>query len=485
MTSLNDTPTALDSGLANRWRYNHSGQLIDSEAGWDLADDIVRLKLGEVAGDGEDVPLRTPPKSKIGPTTVAQLTESSPLETASSVDSSPHSDHQIITHSRGSSIDTTGSSQESGRPGNNAEQQTSGFQAPNSSELKERPHSFSGGLSSADLRRLQTAGENGESDFADGQLQHQQQQWATSPYRDSNEQPSYPSLANVASTHRPPAPPNAQLYDYRNGGQPAPGDYAQLQRNFSPSQAQAAGGAAFPQGRGNNAAASMQYRQPPRGFPQQGPISPSAQGYPGAPQHSSHLSLGSSQQLYDMMLPQQLDNLNPALARVQQQHNVFRGTHHHSTSDPSALRDAATLALLNNNMQFPPGMFPGAIGVPGMPMYANQFYGARDSYARQDPAAAVQAMAAARLQQQYTGGPYGMMPQMDPALSSPTTSSVGQNGPSANNRKLGLYKTELCRSWEEKGTCRYSTKCQFAHGEDELRRVSRHPKVRGLVIVVL
>ena len=51
-------------------------------------------------------------------------------------------------------------------------------------------------------------------------------------------------------------------------------------------------------------------------------------------------------------------------------------------------------------------------------------------------------------------------------------------GPSANNRKLGLYKTELCRSWEEKGTCRYGPKCQFAHGEEEVRRVARHPKVR-------
>jgi len=52
------------------------------------------------------------------------------------------------------------------------------------------------------------------------------------------------------------------------------------------------------------------------------------------------------------------------------------------------------------------------------------------------------------------------------------------NGPSANNRKLGLYKTELCRSWEEKGTCRYGNKCQFAHGEDELRKVPRHPKYK-------
>lgn len=51
-------------------------------------------------------------------------------------------------------------------------------------------------------------------------------------------------------------------------------------------------------------------------------------------------------------------------------------------------------------------------------------------------------------------------------------------GPSLSNKKTNLYKTELCRSWEEKGTCRYSSKCQFAHGQDELRPVSRHPKFK-------
>ncbi|EGO04708.1 hypothetical protein SERLA73DRAFT_173919 [Serpula lacrymans var. lacrymans S7.3] len=58
------------------------------------------------------------------------------------------------------------------------------------------------------------------------------------------------------------------------------------------------------------------------------------------------------------------------------------------------------------------------------------------------------------------------------------SSSQNGNGPSANNRKLGLYKTELCRSWEEKGSCRYGSKCQFAHGEEEIRKVARHPKYK-------
>lgn len=41
-----------------------------------------------------------------------------------------------------------------------------------------------------------------------------------------------------------------------------------------------------------------------------------------------------------------------------------------------------------------------------------------------------------------------------------------------------LYKTELCRSWQETGSCRYGSKCQFAHGMEELRPVLRHPKYK-------
>jgi len=40
------------------------------------------------------------------------------------------------------------------------------------------------------------------------------------------------------------------------------------------------------------------------------------------------------------------------------------------------------------------------------------------------------------------------------------------------------YKTELCRPYEENGTCRYGNKCQFAHGKAELRSVVRHPKYK-------
>ncbi|EEB98088.1 hypothetical protein MPER_02466, partial [Moniliophthora perniciosa FA553] len=166
------------------------------------------------------------------------------------------------------------------------------------------------------------------------------------------------------------------------------------------------------------------YRQPPRAFP---PQTLAATGY--GPPHHSTLSLGNTQQLYDMMLPGAGPE-NPAIPRVQQQHNIFRGAHHHSASDPSQIRDAATLGLLNGTMQ------AFSLGL--------------------DPAVA-QAMAS-RLQAQYTG-PYGVAaPQIDTGIPSPGSSTAGSGGPSANNRKLGLYKTELCRSWEEKGSCRYGAK---------------------------
>jgi len=51
-------------------------------------------------------------------------------------------------------------------------------------------------------------------------------------------------------------------------------------------------------------------------------------------------------------------------------------------------------------------------------------------------------------------------------------------GGAQNNKKANLYKTELCRSFEETGECRYGPKCQFAHSEKELRPVDRHPKYK-------
>eukprot|EP00741_Cyanophora_paradoxa_P001844 tig00000507_g1787.t1 len=64
------------------------------------------------------------------------------------------------------------------------------------------------------------------------------------------------------------------------------------------------------------------------------------------------------------------------------------------------------------------------------------------------------------------------------AVVSPTA-GVDPLGPSPTNKHAELYKTEMCRSWNESGTCRYGMKCQFAHGADELRPVQRHPRYKS------
>ncbi|KAG5462702.1 MAG: hypothetical protein BJ554DRAFT_3971, partial [Olpidium bornovanus] len=69
-------------------------------------------------------------------------------------------------------------------------------------------------------------------------------------------------------------------------------------------------------------------------------------------------------------------------------------------------------------------------------------------------------------------------------LTSPVTASVSASPTGKDPKKLSLYKTELCRSFEETGTCRhvfYSAKCQFAHGPEELRMIERHPKHKSVV----
>lgn len=40
------------------------------------------------------------------------------------------------------------------------------------------------------------------------------------------------------------------------------------------------------------------------------------------------------------------------------------------------------------------------------------------------------------------------------------------------------YKTELCRNFESFGYCNYGRKCQFAHGNEELKIVDRHPNYK-------
>lgn len=497
-TSISETPsfpgesnrserhvTASNNGN-HRWRFNETGQLVDAGAAseWDLAQDIARLKLGSVTELAGDVhgPMKTPPQSKLAAAAVVQYNEASPLETASeaSIDSSPQgSDHQLSpSHSRVSSTDTLDSHESALSSASHTLRGPPQLKVAASGEAKERPHSFSGGLSAAELRRLKQVGEEPSGTIQPGDNGLPPHQWSSSHYRDllgasdkpfSPDQPTYPSLAAFGR--------GQQQYGYRAVPGPLAAevetDYAAGPRPFfPPAQGIPGNSQHFVQGRPADGVPAS-YRQPQRGFPPQSLLpNPTGLGY--AAGHVPHLSLGTAQQLYDMVLPH-VDGHHPAVTRVQQQHNAFRATHQHSASDPSALRDAATLALLGSQAFAPAAhsLYPPAVAQGHIGLYANQFYAAPDGYGP-DVVAAVN-----RLQAQFPG-PYGALPNQTIGITNTGSSNAGSqngSGPSANNRKLGLYKTELCRSWEEKGSCRYGTKCQFAHGEEELRSVARHPKV--------
>ncbi|KAH7883838.1 hypothetical protein F5I97DRAFT_1938495 [Phlebopus sp. FC_14] len=471
----------------HHWRFDVTGQLVDSgaTAEWELTQDIAKLKLSSVGDLADEVRghMKTPPQAKLNAAGVVQYHEASPLETASeaSIDSSPqHSDHQISpSHSRVSSTDTLDSHESVLSSVSHTLRGPPHLKIATSNEAKERPHSFSGGLSTADLRRLKQVGEESAGATQSGGNALPLHQWSSSHYRDllggsdkpfAGDQPTYPTLAGAGAFAR-----GQQQYDYRALQGPAGGDlqsdYQATQRGFlPPTQGIPNTPQHFVQGR--PADSTPTYRQPQRGFPP--PLLPSPTGIGYAAGHIPHLSLGTPQQLYDMMVAHP-DSHHPAVSRVQQQHNVFRATHQHSASDPSALRDAATLALLSNQAFAPAAhLYPAAMAAPAMGLYANQFYAPQDGYS------ADVAAAASRLQAQFSG-PYGTIPNQAMGLASSASSNAGSqngSGPSANNRKLGLYKTELCRSWEEKGSCRYGAKCQFAHGEEELRAVARHPKYK-------
>lgn len=61
----------------------------------------------------------------------------------------------------------------------------------------------------------------------------------------------------------------------------------------------------------------------------------------------------------------------------------------------------------------------------------------------------------------------------------PVSVALAQSNQSAPRIKNELYKTEICRSYAESGGfCKYGSKCQFAHGDEELRPVRRHPRYK-------
>uniref|UniRef100_A0A8C6US46 mRNA decay activator protein ZFP36 n=1 Tax=Neogobius melanostomus TaxID=47308 RepID=A0A8C6US46_9GOBI len=83
----------------------------------------------------------------------------------------------------------------------------------------------------------------------------------------------------------------------------------------------------------------------------------------------------------------------------------------------------------------------------------------------------------------YPLGSYNSMKENTPTSNSSATALMNKENKfrdrafseSINSTR---YKTELCRPFEENGSCKYGEKCQFAHGYHELRSLSRHPKYK-------
>eukprot|EP00672_Neobodo_designis_P027890 CAMPEP_0174829570 /NCGR_PEP_ID=MMETSP1114-20130205/1992_1 /TAXON_ID=312471 /ORGANISM="Neobodo designis, Strain CCAP 1951/1" /LENGTH=241 /DNA_ID=CAMNT_0016063323 /DNA_START=253 /DNA_END=978 /DNA_ORIENTATION=+ len=49
---------------------------------------------------------------------------------------------------------------------------------------------------------------------------------------------------------------------------------------------------------------------------------------------------------------------------------------------------------------------------------------------------------------------------------------------------VGRYKTQLCKTFREKGSCPYASRCMFAHGRDELRTVDDNVCLKTAVDLV-
>lgn len=61
-------------------------------------------------------------------------------------------------------------------------------------------------------------------------------------------------------------------------------------------------------------------------------------------------------------------------------------------------------------------------------------------------------------------------------------SLVPERGAEDDTKLSAVYKTRMCKNYEKTSTCKYGERCNFAHGEHELRRFAPRParlSVRG------
>eukprot|EP01025_Chloroclados_australasicus_P049973 TRINITY_DN570_c0_g1_i1.p1 TRINITY_DN570_c0_g1~~TRINITY_DN570_c0_g1_i1.p1 ORF type:complete len:420 (-),score=41.04 TRINITY_DN570_c0_g1_i1:4293-5552(-) len=99
------------------------------------------------------------------------------------------------------------------------------------------------------------------------------------------------------------------------------------------------------------------------------------------------------------------------------------------------------------------------------------------------------------MQSQYVGnnnkgyvmvpGGQGMIPKLDLsrlAINFPQIALADLSDDSPvkfrSKREKKLYKTELCLLWSEKGQCEFGDSCKYAHGDEELKEVRRHPRFK-------
>jgi hypothetical protein len=371
----------------------------------------------------------------------------------------------------------------------------------------ERPHSFSGGISQSDLRRLQNLPTKGQPPSPISTLERLDGP-RTSPPKENTNEAWGDRLSATALTSTPPRYPTLEEQPTAFPSIQNQGDGSQLAFHHAVSPpvperqpvnlsmdlpVRGAGGGQVLYG-----TTSRSDHTPSRNSRQ--PISP---GYSLAqqqevvqqayafPSHNRPAPLDRSIPGYNPQGFYELGSPPPPPIRRDQQvlgqripsspHSNFAGVQPAVNGDHPTLRSAMSMAMMNNGQGMGPfvGMPSPASGIytpqtnnaspmgGSFPGFNGQsFYPPTPGY--NNPEALSTAMSRMTISSPYNGSA-GLRGDPD---SSPT-----QQGPSANNRKLGLYKTELCRSWEEKGSCRYGAKCQFAHSDNEVRKVARHPKV--------
>lgn len=152
-------------------------------------------------------------------------------------------------------------------------------------------------------------------------------------------------------------------------------------------------------------------------------------------------------------------------ATSQQQHQQ---QHHHNQRQPhNALHFALNLSPLNHQQNHQANQ----LHLAHLQAYQSQQSGS--SAASTSSAASVSSAASSCSQPLMSPNQ-----QLAHPTSATSTSSTSTTSSSAGAQNSSRYKTELCRPYEENGTCKYGEKCQFAHGLAELRTLTRHPKYK-------